>query len=258
MRLPRLADEHGDPPALECPEGVLVGGVVADVDRKYRAGAEPLLGTDEVRDRRALVPVETRPEIEHHLAGGDLEKAADVEGLDGAAHVRLDAGRVARGDEPVVNGERGVLVLEENARHFRETRGELAVHPREQLPREPRGLVARQRFRAVGLEAVVADVDDAGDADFAAQILDAAAAHHGERAPRILREPLEQGARFPRERGIVGRRRDGRERAVEIEKQDEMTIGGPGQHGFPIVEETSHVDSSGRRGARTFHALTLS
>ena len=206
-----MPDDDADAVVQDRVERVLVGQVVADVDRQQR-----LLPGDLVEDPfqgLALVPVQVRAEFDHHPARCDPQATARAD----LVHLRRHPRGGLRRGVAVVHRDREPLVLHHDSGDV-ECLGELGRGPLQHRHRRRRGLVlVMAAVRADHLEPVAARVPQAGNADAAVDVGEIAAGEDGDRVKRGQRlqrlvSARDQGGRG----GVVDDLRQG---AVEVEEQ---------------------------------------
>jgi hypothetical protein len=107
-----VSHEDADTARGERCEGVLVGHVVAQVERDHVVAVEPE-HAQQGEHRLALVPVDPGLELVDQLAGGDLQLARMVgeQGVDDLSDPRP----LAVHDQAVVERDRAVLALDDDA-----------------------------------------------------------------------------------------------------------------------------------------------
>ena len=200
---------------MPCPgqggKGVLVGAVVADVNGQSLGDVRQ--GFQDVKHGLALVPVQTRQQLEHHLARALAQAGMAAEG--GINDGRDGAGGIRR-QSPHVHGERVGFAFQQDppdsGKRLPQFRlGAVQV-------RQKRGsLLALQPWPA-NVEAVTAGVDKFVETDQAVHVGAVAAADDGYRTAFGHRP--ERTAHGVVQNGQIGTRHNGRQGAVVIQKHD--------------------------------------
>jgi hypothetical protein len=229
-----VGDAHRDAAAVaggEGAEGVLVGDVVADVDRQHLRSVELQRG-EQVEQRPALVPVEAGAQLDHLLALGAGEpRVVGQRALDR----RLDLADAVLRHPPVVDGDGEALRLHLGAGHRRQLAAQPLGHPRHQRRQVGRRLVTHARaLRAGDVEAVAARVDELGQAHPCRHVAAVAAGDDdhrraaGERRHRLAHPRQDGGVRRPLD--------DRRQGAVEVEEDHRPPPGEPALDLAPAVQ----------------------
>src|SRR5579862_1541752 len=209
-------------------EGGLVGIVVAKINGQ---GVAELPGPQASADRGALVG---------HAPGRDFQVADILENAKmlakWAQKSRNAAARVRRYARPCggnVDGEAAALVFDPHTWKRGQILAEDGACPAQ---RDSRG--GRDRRAAASFPAIQAQVTDLTDGNVAQKFGAAPATDHRHQDARMARQAAEQAARGGSQTNLVGAQNDGREGAVEIEKQgDPGAVAKARGHQIPVRKQ---------------------
>jgi len=151
----------GDGVAVDRGEGVLVGGVVADVHRQPRLAVRGEPVTQQL-DGVALVPVDGGADLDDLLAAHQAQGVGRVPVREDRSDRRQDRVAVALG-LPIVDRDRRALVLDGDAVVVVEPLPERVADLRQDVKREPVGGVAPPLVAVADLDAVFPGVVGAVD-----------------------------------------------------------------------------------------------
>ena len=227
-----IGDEDPDAAAREYGERVLVGDIVADVQRDDVVAVESQR-LQQVQDRLALVGVQVRLQLVHQLAGRHLQ-LADMPSQQ-LVDDRLDTAALCFVDEPVVQGNRARLGLDERPGHVRDPVSELGRELLEQRLVALRDMALDGGARgAPDVEAVASRDDQFVEAHQPLDDGTVAPADYAHAAPP--RQPLHRLAHAVRDHGVLRPVDDRRQRAVVVEEHGELLARKPGGERAELLE----------------------